>query len=104
MNHSEDINEPEVELEAEGETMVYHEGEEYESMLSIYWCGFDEKFCGESTTDDVYENATHIILAYVNIEFDGTLTHGEMPTEYIDEWHADGKKVLIAVGGQSGLW
>ncbi|KRX02810.1 Glycoside hydrolase, superfamily [Pseudocohnilembus persalinus] len=80
------------------------DGNEKEKIVSIYWCGFTQEFCGQSQDNDVYEKATHIILAYLQIFPDGTLASGVPPYQTVQQWHADGKKVLISLGGRSGDW
>ncbi|KRX06465.1 Glycoside hydrolase, superfamily [Pseudocohnilembus persalinus] len=71
-------------------------------MFAIYWCGFSGNYCGQSTSDDVYEDATHVIMAFANANKDGTLSHGSMPTSLIKQWHNEGKKVILSIGGQEG--
>ncbi|KRX09699.1 Glycoside hydrolase, superfamily [Pseudocohnilembus persalinus] len=96
---------PEGEDSLEGEDIYEgEEDDECEKILTIYWCGFDEEFCGDSSSNDVYEEASHVIIAYLNIEETGAVYDGEMPVDLIKEWHEAGKKVLISVGGRSGLW
>ncbi|WP_108649600.1 glycosyl hydrolase family 18 protein [Dongshaea marina] len=73
-------------------------------QLSIFWCGFSGDYCGQSVTDDVYQKATLVILAFVNSNPDGSVTADTMPTALINQWHQDGKRVLISVGGQNGHW
>ena len=73
-------------------------------VLSIFWCGFSGSYCGQSTTDDVYSKATHVILAFVNTHTDGSVIADTMPTQMINDWHRAGKKVIISVGGQNGHW
>lgn len=41
---------------------------EYNDFVSIYWCGFNEEFCGISNTNDVSKYASHVIIAFLNIE------------------------------------
>jgi hypothetical protein len=40
-----------------------------------------------SSTNDVVNDASHVILAYVNISEDGELEHGEIPTDLVTFWH-----------------
>lgn len=75
-------------------------------VLSVFWCGFSGDFCGQSTTDDVNPKATHVILAFANTNPDGSVfvDTAHWPTTLIKNWQAQGKKVIISVGGQNGLW
>jgi hypothetical protein len=43
------------------------------SVLSMFYCGFGDKFCGQSTDDDVHPGATNVILAFVNTQTDGSV-------------------------------
>lgn len=52
-------------------------------MYAIYWCGFDGNYCGQSNSDDVYDDATHVMMAFANANKDGSLVHGPMPTSLI---------------------
>jgi chitinase len=75
-------------------------------VLSVFWCGFGGDFCGQSTTDDVNPKATHVILAFANTNADGSVyvDTAHWPTTLIKNWQAQGKKVIISIGGQNGLW
>ena len=42
--------------------------------LSMFYCGFGNDFCGQSSNDDVNKVATNVILAFVNTNTDGTVT------------------------------
>ena len=44
-------------------------------VLSIFWCGFDYDFCGQSRDDDVNSKATHVILAFANANSDGSINY-----------------------------
>lgn len=71
-----------------------------------YWCGFSGSFCGQSSTDDVNPAATHVIMAFANVESNGSMyvDTESWPTTLISGWQASGKKVLISVGGQNVSW
>jgi hypothetical protein len=43
------------------------------TVLSLYYCGFGDKFCGQSTEDDVNPGAKLVILAFVNTQSDGSV-------------------------------
>jgi chitinase len=47
-----------------------------------------------------------VILAFVNTNPDGSVTIDEVnyPTALVSNWQANGKKVIISVGGQNGNW
>jgi len=56
-------------------------------VLSIYWCGFDQGFCSQSEgVNDIYEKATHVIMAYATIDEDGNLETGNFDQDLINEW------------------
>lgn len=76
------------------------------SVLSMFYCGFGDKFCGQSVDDDVNPGATNVILAFVNTQTDGSVVMDEpnFPTQPYNSWKAAGKNVLISVGGQNGNW
>jgi hypothetical protein len=59
-------------------------------VLSQFWCGFSNEFCGQSTTDDIYERTTHVIMAFANTEDNGTITVDKMPMELIHGWQRRG--------------
>jgi len=73
---------------------------------SIFYCGFGGDFCGQSVEDDVNPNAEFVILAFVNTNPDGSITMDEanFPAVYANQWQANGKKLIISVGGQNGNW
>jgi len=87
-------------------------------VLSIFWCGFNGSYCGQSVVDsaggnwngidDVNPKATHVILAFANSSSSGdgsvTVNTEYWPTDLIKSWQASGKKVIISVGGQNGNW
>ena len=72
----------------------------------MYYCGFGEDFCGQSTTDDVHTSATNVILAFSVTQPDGSIIIDEpnFPSTPYAYWKATGKKVLISAGGQYGNW
>lgn len=74
--------------------------------LAMFYCGFGGDFCGQSTYDDVNHRATTVILAFSNTVRDGSIVvdTGNWPTTMVSKWQAAGKKVLISVGGQNGVW
>jgi len=76
------------------------------TVLSLYYCGFGDKFCGQSTTDDVNPGAKLVILAFVNTQNDGSVIMDEdkFPHGPYKTWKSHGKSVLISVGGQNGNW
>ena len=41
--------------------------------LSMFYCGFGNDFCGQSTDDDVNRMANNVILAFVNTNVDGSV-------------------------------
>ena len=43
------------------------------TVLSQYYCGFGDNFCGQSTTDDVNPGTKLVILAFVNTKPDGSV-------------------------------
>jgi chitinase len=85
-------------------SVTVSEKEKFSHQLSIFWCGFGGDYCGQSVDDDVYDKATIVILAFANSKDDGSLDTGTFPTDLIDKWHSEGKKVLISIGGQNGHW
>lgn len=72
----------------------------------MFFCGFGGDFCGQSSTNDVNDITSTVILAFVNSNADGSLTidDANFPHIEMDLWHSQGKKVLISVGGQNGHW
>ena len=42
-------------------------------QLSMFYCGFGQYFCGQSTTNDVNMASTNIIMAFANTNADGTI-------------------------------
>lgn len=74
--------------------------------LSMFWCGFHWSFCGQSKTDDVNSKANFIMLAFANIQPDGSVLvdDANFPTSLVRNWQYYNKKVLISVGGASGNW
>lgn len=74
--------------------------------LSMFWCGFHWSFCGQSKTDDVNSNANFVMLAFANIQPDGSVLvdDANFPTSLVKNWQYNNKKVLISVGGVSGNW
>tara|TARA_R110000868_G_scaffold318028_1_gene578786 strand:+ start:1428 stop:2408 length:981 start_codon:yes stop_codon:yes gene_type:complete len=80
-------------------------------VLSIFWCGFGGNYCGQSGSnlndDDVNPRATHVILAFVNSNPDGSVSYDDAhqpSTDLLAKWRNAGKKVIISVGGQNGDW
>lgn len=43
------------------------------TVLSQYYCGFGDNFCGQSTDDDVNPGSKLVILAFVNTKQDGSV-------------------------------
>ena len=41
--------------------------------LSMFYCGFGQDFCGQSTDNDVNKVASYVILAFVNTNTDGSV-------------------------------
>lgn len=72
----------------------------------MFWCGFNWAFCGQSKTNDVNSKANFVLLAFANIQSDGSVLvdDANYPTTLQNNWKASGKKVLISVGGASGNW
>lgn len=67
--------------------------------MTIYWCGSEAGYCNLPSENNVYPKATHVIIAYIIVDGEGNLSVDSLPKDLIDEWHADGKKVLLSVGG-----
>ena len=74
--------------------------------LSMFYCGFDKDFCGQSTTDDVTTKASFVILAFANILNNGSIEvdRNKFPTNLQYSWKNTGKKVILSVGGQNVDW
>ena len=74
--------------------------------LVEYYCTFGANFCGQSTTDDTHASASIIILAFANINPDGTVVNdvANYPTSLVSKWQSQGKKVLISIGGANAIW
>ena len=72
----------------------------------MFYCGFGNDFCGQSSDNDVNKVATYVILAFVNTNTDGTvaLDEAHFPSASFKKWKSQGKKVIISVGGQNGNW
>ena len=75
-------------------------------ILSMFYCGFGGDYCGQSTDNDVNDVSTNVILAFVNTNPDGSVKVDaeNFPHDLRDQWHSQGKNVLISVGGQNGNW
>jgi hypothetical protein len=58
----------------------------------MFYCGFGGDYCGQSTTDDVNNKSTTVILAFANTNGDGTLNIDEAnwPCELVEKWQAAG--------------
>jgi hypothetical protein len=56
--------------------------------LAVYYCGFSGSFCGQSTQDDTNINATLIILAFANIQSNGTvyIDTDHYPCDLVGKW------------------
>lgn len=78
----------------------------YSVSLIEYYCGFGGDYCGQSTTDDTHQSASIIVLAFANINTDGTvvLDTANYPVSLVNKWQSQGKKVLISIGGQNAIW
>ena len=74
--------------------------------VSIFYCGFGQDYCGQSTDDDVNSKVKFVILAFANPQADGTVQVDDpnFPTALVSSWQASGKKVLLSIGGQNGNW
>ena len=74
--------------------------------MSQYYCGFGDKFCGQSTEDDVNPGTKLVILAFLNTKADGSVIMDEdnFPHGPFKIWKSHGQKVLVSVGGQNGNW
>jgi chitinase len=74
--------------------------------VSIFYCGFGQDYCGQSTADDVNPNVKFVILAFANPQVDGSVLvdSANFPAKLVAGWQGSGKKVLISVGGQNGNW
>mgnify|MGYP002367971285 CR=1 FL=1 len=74
--------------------------------LSMFYCGFNGDYCGQSTTSDINPATTNVILAFVNSQADGSviMDEADFPTANVNLWKSQGKNVLISVGGQNGNW
>ena len=72
----------------------------------MFYCGFGQDFCGQSTDNDVNNVANYVILAFVNTNTDGSvaLDEAHFPNSTFRKWKSQGKKVIISVGGQNGNW
>ena len=74
--------------------------------LIQYYCGYGGDYCGQSTTDDTHTSASIIVLAFADINTDGTVVIDEPnhPTELVAKWQSQGKKVLLSIGGANAMW
>lgn len=74
--------------------------------LAEYYCGFSGNFCGQSSTDDTNVNASLIILAFANIQANGSVVMdtANYPCTLVQKWQSQGKKVFLSIGGASGTW
>lgn len=72
----------------------------------MFYCGFGGDYCGQSKDDDVNHLSTYVILAFVNTVPSGAvvLDEANFPTKEHAKWKKAGKKVIISVGGQNGIW
>jgi hypothetical protein len=73
----------------------------YSLPLAEYYCGFSSNFCGQSTTDDTNANSSLIILAFANIQSNGSVLvdMANYPCTLVQQWQSEGKKVFLSIGG-----
>ena len=57
-------------------------------QLSMFYCGFGDDFCGQSSSDDVNQMADYVILAFVDTNPDGSVIMDEanFPKAQFDTW------------------
>lgn len=74
--------------------------------LAQYYCGFSGGFCGQSSTDDTNANSSLIILAFGNINSNGSIQMDtqNFPCSLVKTWQGEGKKVFLSIGGQNANW
>lgn len=74
--------------------------------LAEYYCGFGTSFCGQSLTDDTNGNASLIILAFANIQSNGSvlMDTANYPCALVTKWQSEGKKVFLSIGGAVASW
>jgi hypothetical protein len=74
--------------------------------LAEYYCGFSSNFCGQSSTDDTNANSSLIILAFANIQANGSVLvdMANYPCALVQQWQSEGKKVFLSIGGATEVW
>ena len=71
----------------------------------MFYCGFGDQYCGQSSTNDINKDTKYVILAFLKTNTNGSVTIDvdNFPSSY-KNWKNQNKKVLISVGGQNGNW
>ena len=74
--------------------------------LSMFYCGFGDKYCGQSSTNDINIYTKYVILAFLKTNSNGSVTIDvdNFPNSSYKIWKNQNKLVLISVGGQNGNW
>ena len=74
--------------------------------LSMFYCGFGDKYCGQSSTNDINIYTKYVILAFLKTNANGSVTIDvdNFPNSSYKIWKNQNKLVLISVGGQNGNW
>jgi chitinase len=76
-------------------------------IMIEYYCGFSGQFCGQSTNNDVNPATKLVVLAFANINTDGSITadiSSNWPTTLIPTWQTGDGHVILSIGGQNAWW
>jgi chitinase len=85
--------------------LIWH-GQAAPTVISMSYCGFDGKYCGESISDDVYARTSNVLLAYAIIGTNGAVIvdADNYPKHHVNQWRNTGKRVLLSIGGPNNNW
>ena len=71
--------------------------------LSMFYCGFGDKYCGQSSTNDINIYTKYVILAFLKTNSNGSVTIDvdNFPNSSYKIWKNQNKLVLISVGART---
>lgn len=76
------------------------------NSITVQYCGFGGKYCGESINDDVYSRSTNVILSYAVVGSNGAVIvdADNYPKTETNNWRNTGKRIWLSVGGPNNNW
>lgn len=76
------------------------------TIINMAYCGFGERFCGDSFNDDVYSRTNNVVLAYALIASNGAIyiDTDNYPRNQITNWKNTGKRIFLSIGGPKADW